>query len=114
MLDTNFLTLPFQFRIDVFAELERLLGGAEYATISACANELRSLAKKERPARLALALLERLRVEASGDDADAELLRIAAQNHAVLCTNDAELRAEAKQLGIRTVIMKGKTHLDFG
>src|SRR5207247_5187201 len=56
VLDANALLLPFQFRVNLEAELRRLLGEHEILVPSAVLDELKGLARSLREARSALKL----------------------------------------------------------
>ena len=60
ILDTNFLLLPFQFKLDIFSEIERVLEmPKEILVPSLVLEELKRLsARGNRAAKLGLAILE--------------------------------------------------------
>src|SRR5439155_26598556 len=75
LLDTNALLMPFQFRVNLETELNRLMGSADIAIPRPVRNELELLAERDRNAQAALRLAVRYRViEASGSADDALLL----------------------------------------
>ncbi len=131
VLDTNFLLLPFQKKIDLDAEVERVLEQPHfYAVLKQCLDELRGIAstkkKESRPARAALSLIKR-RGGSGGSGgrgggsfhvekgfpgpADSALLACCTAKNAVLCTLDADLRRAAGKMGIRVIYLRGKSHL---
>src|SRR5881296_2352663 len=59
VLDANALLLPFQFRVNLEAELRRLVGDHEIFIPSPVMEELRGLSKSVREARGAQKLAER-------------------------------------------------------
>jgi len=119
ILDTNFLLIPGQFGIDIFAELERLIiEKFDIIVFSNVRGELEAIAdsrKADAPwARLALGLIKAkgakiVRGEGPVDSA----IRKAAGPGDIVGTNDRKLRAALKARGARLIGLKGKSHLDF-
>ncbi len=119
VLDTNFLLLPFQRKLDLEGEVERLLETPHfYVVLGQCLDELREMGSKQRkfsPAsRAALALIanKKFVVERGfpGPPDDAILKYCIAKN-AIMCTADAALRAKAKKARVKTIYLRGKSHL---
>ncbi|MHA1943362.1 MAG: type II toxin-antitoxin system VapC family toxin [Candidatus Thorarchaeota archaeon] len=124
IIDTNFLTIPAQFGVDVFSEAERVLErGVEFVLLDSVIEEIKS--KLERASRtearifrVALDLAERctiVSVEASvkGNPVDDQLLDYAKSVRGVLATNDRELRERASSQGIPVLLLRGKKHLNL-
>jgi len=124
VFDTNFLLLPFQRRVDVFGEVERLLEEPHYlVVVKQTLDELKGLSarhKKDSPAaRAALALIETKSFEIEGGfegNADAAIVKMCAAvgsegARAVVCTNDRRLRDRLKKLGGRVCVSRDKGHL---
>ncbi len=110
--DTNSLLMPFQWRINIDAELSRLLGAYRVVVPDVVLSELRGMKAKE--ARSALALAERydiVRAEGRGDEA---ILSLAKKLGAYLLTNDKELRKKAGAEGVRVIYLKARSHLVIG
>ncbi len=120
VLDTNFLLVPFQIRVDVFREAERLVEErTEFIVLSPCAEELKSTAagggRDARAAKAALSALNKLplkTVKATGP-ADDAIKNYAAKENAVVCTNDKKLRKELKEKGIKVIALRSGSHLAF-
>ncbi len=115
MLDANALMMPFQFSLNIDLELERLLGNFEIAVPSSVIVELRRVAveQKASQAKGALRLAEKYRmhpVPGTGDDA---VLAAALKLGAILLTNDAGLRRRARAAGLRTICLRGRSHLEL-
>ena len=122
ILDTNFLTVPVQFGVDIFAETERVLErSVEFLVLDSVVDEIKS--KLERASRtdsrmfvVALDLIERCKtVEVSGSLSsklvDEQLLEYTSSVGGVLATNDRELKEQASKLGIPVLILRGKKQL---
>jgi len=124
ILDTNFLTVPAQFGVDVFSEAERVLEqNIEFIVLESVLNEIKakfeSARKTEgRKFKIALDLVERCRVveldhlmkDTSVDD---QLLDYTMSVGGVLATNDRDLRDRASERGIPVLILRGKKHLEL-
>src|SRR5438046_10701451 len=62
LLDANALLMPFQFRVNLNREIQRLLGDADVAVPKPVLAELELLAERDREARAGLRLARRYRV----------------------------------------------------
>ncbi len=120
VVDTNFLASCIHFRIDINRELDRLLDEKYELVVSErVVGELERIAEgrtRSAPfARLALRLIHErnVRVEKSDESVDDWIVNYAHENSALACTNDIALRGRLRRARVRTIIMKGKTHLDF-
>ncbi len=119
VLDTNFLLLLFEKKIDLEVEIERLLGEPHFfVVLKQCIDELQEMAKHSRKFSLAskgvIALIEKKKFKTEthfqGAPDDAMLEYCVAEN-AVLCTLDADLRRKAKKLRVKTIFLRGNSHL---
>ncbi len=117
LLDSNFLLLPFQFRIDIFAEIEALLNAKpRYAVPVQVLAELERLASRGgrlgRFARSALALAEQrcevLQVKA--EDADEALEKLAGRG-TIICTNDKVLKEKVRKRGSAVIFLRERQKL---
>lgn len=124
ILDTNFLTVPAQFGVDVFSEAERVLErGVEFILLDSVIEEIRSkLARASRTEarifRVALDLAERCTIVSAdaslkGNPVDDQLLEFTKSVEGVLATNDRELRVRASSLGLPVLLLRGKNHLEL-
>jgi rRNA-processing protein FCF1 len=124
ILDTNFLTVPVQFGVDIFSEAERVLErGVEFIILDTVVSEInakleRAGKKETRMFKVALDLVERCKivdVDISMKDSavDDQLLEFAASVEGVLATNDRELRDRASERGIPILMLRGKKHLEL-
>jgi rRNA-processing protein FCF1 len=115
VIDANGLMMPFQFSINIDIELSRLLGGFEIVVPSSVVVELKRVAVEQKAsgAKGALKLAEKYRthrIDGTGDDA---VLAAAVELGAVLLTNDAGLRRRAREAGLRTICLRGRSHLEL-
>ncbi len=122
ILDTNFLLLPFQFKIDILRELDYLIEVSHrYVISSKTLEELRrlgaSVGKDGMAARLALKMIEanKDKIESVKNDMDVDewIVEYATSSNAIVCTNDKELRKRLKRLHVKVVAMKSRSKLGF-
>lgn len=124
ILDTNFLTVPAQFGVDVFSEAERVLErNIEFIVLESVLSEIkvkleRANKTESRKFRIALDLVERCRVveldHSMKDTAvDDQLLEYTMSVGGVLATNDRNLRDRASERGIPVLMLRGKKHLEL-
>ena len=124
ILDTNFLTVPAQFGVDVFSEAERVLErNIEFIVLESVLSEIKAKferAKKteSRKFKIALDLVERCRVveldhSLKDTTVDDQLLEYTVSVSGVLATNDRDLRDKASKRGIPVLMLRGKKHLEL-
>ncbi len=115
VLDANALMMPFQFSINIDAELDRLIPGCEALVPSSVIDELRRVAASGgRPeARAALELAARYRTVEARSEGDEAVLEVARRLGAALMTNDSNLRKRARAAGLRVIGMRGRDHLEM-
>jgi rRNA-processing protein FCF1 len=121
VLDSNFLFVPSQFRLDIFEELANLLNQRfEPILLSSTQKELQGLAeststKKRKQALLALRLAEKCRVipveKGSAETYDDVIVRVAAEWKSPVATNDRELRRRLRTLGLPVIFLRQKQRL---
>lgn len=120
ILDTNFLLVPFQFKINIMREIEYLLEISHFFVISSqTIVELRNIGKGKGKdggaARLAIKMIENndIKIIENSEHVDNWIIDYAKENNAIVCTNDAPLRRKLKRLGIKMITMKSKSSLGF-
>ncbi|NYZ74093.1 nucleotide-binding protein [Candidatus Micrarchaeota archaeon] len=120
ILDTNFLLIPFQFKIDILRELDYLLEYSHHYVISSkTMDELRKLGKMigkdGMAARLAMKLVEankgRIEIIKSTRYVDEWIVDYAEKHGAIVCTNDSALRRKLRSIDIKVISMKSKSKL---
>lgn len=111
LLDANALLMPFQFRINLEAELRRLLGDVDIAVPTPVLEELRLLATHDRDARAGGRLAAKYRVVEGHGSADDALLELGASLHAVVVTNDQPLLDRLKASGVPRAHLRSRSHL---
>jgi len=123
ILDSNFLLIPSQFKIDIFESMMNLLNQRHEPTIlSSTLHELQTIRQKGPPklrkqAQIALKLAEKCRVvkvEKSKDETnDDVIIRIAAEWRSPVATNDRELRKKLRNQNIPVIFLRGKSRLEL-
>lgn len=110
--------LPFQFKVDIIQELEKVLPSYKLKVPSFVIDELENI-KRGSKGKDKLAASVALKLASSqpfkitkeslkpDEEVDQALLRISD----VLCTNDRELKIEAKKKGIAVVYLRQKKYL---
>ncbi|TMA05106.1 MAG: twitching motility protein PilT [Methanobacteriota archaeon] len=111
LLDANALLMPFQFRVNLDREIQRLLGDADVAVPKPVLAELEFLAERDREARAGLRLARRYRVIDATGSADDALLDLAGTNRAVVVTNDQPLLNRLREKGIPRLRLRSRNHL---
>lgn len=119
LLDTNFLLLPFQRRIDIFEEIPKLLQRqVRLLILPQILDELHRLvnqgsSKEARAAQSAIEALDQfgaivtdLPDSIQGLDGDSALLQYAQKVNAVVATNDRELRLKLVKHGSRVIYLR--------
>jgi hypothetical protein len=109
ILDTNFLLAPFQFQVDIFEELERILDVKyDLYVTEGVISELQGLRTSE--AKGALSLAKGLPRIATKGNVDEALLALASKN-TIICTNDKILIEKLKSKGAPVIYLRQKKHL---
>jgi len=111
LFDTNFLTLPVQFKIDIFAEAEKLVPDAKFVTLVPVVNELKKLDTKA--ARFGMQILPRVEIKEASGKADNAIVDYAEKNNAIVCTNDKELKERCLEKKISVIFMRKQKILEL-
>ncbi len=126
LLDTNFLLIPEQFRVDIFSELDRILGKCELFTLDENVRELEKLLKEgssseRKSAKIALALVKKKNVSAINTektkkflnsikkplDVDSLIVEFAKKGF-IIATQDIELKRRLKNKAPMIILRKKK------
>ena len=120
LLDTNFLLLPVQFKLDIFSLIPEVLEDkVEFFVVSNVIEELKQLAKSKgkdgRASNVTLSLLKTRKVEViktGGKSCDDALTKVAKDKGMIVATNDKELRKRLKSMGVKTIYLRSKKYLE--
>lgn len=118
ILDTNFLTIPYQFNIDIFKEIEGVVeGNYELITLDCVINELEQLKKGKgkdaAAAKVGLLLIKEKNVKViktCEKNVDNTIYKIADQN-TIVATNDKDLIRKLKDKNIKVLYLRSKQHI---
>lgn len=127
ILDTVFLLIPYQFKVDIISEIRRI---ADFSyrlfIIDRTLDELESIiaSQKGKDARAAKFAKELVKKEGIGiiktcpktetyKNVDSLILSAANSDDFIVATQDTGLRKELKKKGIRTIGMRQKRHLNI-
>ncbi|MFW9864770.1 MAG: PIN domain-containing protein [Candidatus Thorarchaeota archaeon] len=136
VIDSNFILLPFQFKVDYLKEIRgHVEGQLKFIVFQQVLNELEAKKKREpnatkfdRLLNSGLSYLEKNKenytidfidsVKMKDETTDDFLLRKsielkAESNSVFLATNDSNLRAKSRDLGISIIFLRQKKYLSF-
>jgi len=121
ILDTNFLTIPYQFNIDIFEEIDRVVeGDYELTTLDCVVEELKRLEKSRgkdaSAAKIALILIKQknIKVIKTGEkNVDIKIYNMADKN-TIVATNDRNLRQRLKNKNVKVLYLRSKKHIVIG
>lgn len=121
ILDTNFLTIPYQFNIDIFEEIDRVVeGDYELTTLDCVVEELKKLeksrGKEATAAKVALTLIKEKNVKVikTGEkNVDIKIYRMADKN-TIVATNDRVLRRRLKNKNVKVLYLRSKKRIVMG
>ncbi|MBI2141328.1 nucleotide-binding protein [Candidatus Woesearchaeota archaeon] len=129
ILDTNFLLIPGQFGVDIFAELQRLCDFSyEPVVLNETIEELsgimadkKAAARDRSAAKLGIQLIKAKGIGVLGQQrkvfksADKAILELASASggNAVVATQDRELRDKLASKGAAVIVLRQKRYLKF-
>ena len=118
LLDTNFILIPAQFKVDIYAEIDRICPFKyQLYVLDKSLEELESIiitrkGKDKAAAKLAKAILEAKKPKTlkttSKDYLDNIILDL---DGYIVATSDKELRSRLKKKGIKTIVLRQKKYL---
>lgn len=119
ILDTNFLLIPIQFRLDIFAEIDRIcLFKYNLFIVDKTIDELKGIIAKQKgknreAAKIALQLIKKknlgiIKTEKGKVD---DLILDSLQKNSILATQDVLLRKRAVKKGCKAIILRSKRYL---
>jgi len=104
LLDTNFMLVPFQEKVDVYEEIKSLVPKAELITLESCVRELEKLRKR---GAIQLMKLKGVKVvEGRGRRTDEQILNYLEEEEAILATLDRELMRKVLKRGQHVITLR--------
>ncbi len=123
ILDSNALFVPLQFKIDVFAELQRLLNrNFELILLSPVKHELEMLVQKRSPkirqnAAFALSFANKCTFvmisEKPKEQTDDAIVRVAGAWNVPVFTNDKLLKKKLRDISVPVIYVREKSRLEI-
>ena len=121
ILDTNFLMIPWQFRVDIFSEFDRICSfNYKLYIFEEAINELRGImngpnssGKDKKAAEFALILIKLKNIsviKSKKKDADSLILENASEDDFV-ATQDMQLKRELVKKGVSLIVLRKKKYL---
>ncbi len=121
LLDTNFLMIPAQYKVDIFAEIDRLcVFQYELIVPEIVVKELHKVASGQKgaaAAKMALQLVEAKNLHViplknkTLKNADKIILDIANKDDYIVATQDQALKRLLKQKKVPLIVLRQKSHL---
>lgn len=121
MLDTNFLMIPLQFKVDIFSEFERICNfNYKLCIYRNSVNELNDIIKKQtqkhkKAAEFALKLIKLKNIEIidSNEGYVDSLILENLDKDAIVATQDTNLRKEILKKNVPVIILRQKKYLQL-
>lgn len=121
IIDTNFLMIPSQFRVDIFSEFNRVCNfNYELFVFEQSINELENIIEKQpmkyrKAAQFALKLIKLKGIEiikSEQKDVDSLILDNLSQD-TIIATQDTKLKKELLKKGASIIILRQKKYLEL-
>jgi hypothetical protein len=120
ILDTNFLMIPYQFKVDIFDEIRRIVEGEyELVTLAGVVKELerikKSKGKSAAAAKIGLELIKAKNVKVINSDSekvDNKIIELSDKN-TIVATNDIELKKILKNKKIKIIYLRSRKYLEM-
>ena len=124
VLDTNFVLIPIQFKVDIFTEIKRLINEPyELCIYQGSIDELSELSKGNSKsaliAKTALKLIKQKNLKSLPNSINEKyadnIILEGVTNKDIVCTQDQALKRllRSKHKGIRLIALKSKKYLGF-
>ncbi len=123
IIDTNFLLIPYQFKVDIFSEINRVCPFSyELYIVDKTIQELEKIVNKQtgknkKAAALGMIFLgQRIkgRIKAGELTVDEAILKQASKSKGcIVATQDAELKRKLKKKGVSLIVLKNKAYLEL-
>jgi rRNA-processing protein FCF1 len=119
ILDTNFLLIPIQFKLDIFSEIDRIcLFKYKLYIIDKTIDELKEIIKNQKgkhklAAKIALQLIKKKninKIKTKQGKVD-DLILDSLDKDTILATQDELLRKKALKKGTKLIVLRAKKYL---
>lgn len=121
IIDTNFLMIPWQFRVDIFSEFNRICNfNYKLFIFDQSINELKKIikdqsGKNKKAAQLALKLVKLKNIgiiKSQNENVDSLILNRSSKED-IVATQDKNLKKELLKKGISVIILRQKKYLEL-
>lgn len=121
IIDTNFLMIPYKFRVDIFSEISRICSfNYKLFIMEKTIEELKGIIKNQsgkdkKAAEFALKLIGLKNIEAIAseeNDVDSAILNIAGKD-VVVATLDGFLKRQLAEKGASVIVLRQKKYLQY-
>ena len=124
IVDTNFLLMPYEYRLDMVSELRRIIHSPITLVVSqGTLNEIATLAgrngRRAAAARFVESNMDKFKsafefeIVPETGAVDKWILKYAQEKLLTVATNDVPLRKRLLAKGVPVIVMKGKSKLEF-
>jgi len=123
VLDTNFLLIPYQFKVDIFSQIDRILTVKyEFFVLDKTIDELKKIIKEQKgkdrdAARIALKLVAIKNIKAiktrSGVRTDDAILELPQKGNFIVATQDKDLKRRLINQGTAVIILRQKKKIEI-
>ena len=120
IIDTNFLLIPYLYKVDIFEEVSSLVHDNTLCIMEGTEAELLSIAehqagKDKRAALFAIRYLDRFhKIPASqGKTVDEAILSLAKKEGIIVATQDQDLKRALHKIGRKLIVLRQKNHLEL-
>jgi len=123
LLDTNFLLIPFQFKVDIFTQIDKISAFKyKISIVDKTLDELNHIIKKQKgknkdAAKIALKLLTVKKIKVIKSDnnlkTDDVILDKALKNGFIVATQDKDLKRRLINQGCSVIVLKQKKILEI-
>ncbi|MBI2650978.1 hypothetical protein HYX01_00730 [Candidatus Woesearchaeota archaeon] len=122
LLDTNFLLLPYQFKVDIFTQIDRIMLDYKLFVLDKTIDELKSIllqqkGKDKDAAKIALKLVSLKNIGILKTDSnkktDEIIAEVSFKEGFVVATQDKELRQRLREKNIPVIILRKKKVVRF-
>jgi rRNA-processing protein FCF1 len=119
VLDTNFLLIPAQFKVDIFVEIERVCRFPyQLKVVEGTLGELQKLmmegdAKERKAAKMAFSLFSQHKVGILNISGEVDSAIASLPKGTVVATQDQRLKRVLKERGFSLVVLRQQKYLQF-
>ena len=123
LLDTNFLLIPYQFKVDIFTQIDKLAAFKyELFILDRTLEELKKIFEEQKgkdkdAAKIALKLIAIKNIgiirTKSNKSTDSIILNTASKDNFIVATQDKELRTKLRQKNVPVVALRQKKRVVF-